>query len=110
MEIEFAGSKMEKNFNSLKSLQKEYGQMAPVIMRRMAILRAAPSLAMVPVRKPERRHELSGDRAGCFAGDLKHPFRLIFEPSLRPIPLKADGGFNLEAVKAIRILEVVDYH
>jgi toxin HigB-1 len=110
MEIGFSSTKMEKIFNSEKLLHKEYGQLAPVIMIRMAVLRAAISLSMVPVLKPERRHALSGDRAGSFAVDLKHPFRLVFEPTLRPVPLKEDGGADLEAIKAIRILEVVDYH
>jgi proteic killer suppression protein len=110
MEIDFASSKMEKIFNSAKLLQKEYGEVAPTIMRRMEILRAALSLSMVPVLPPEKRHEPSGDRAGCFAVYLKHPFRFVFEPSTRPVPLKSDGGYELEAVKAICILEVVDYH
>jgi proteic killer suppression protein len=110
MEIDFANSKMEKTFNSEKMLQKEYGLLASAIMRRMVVLRDSLSLSMVPVLPPERRHELSGDRAGCFAVDLKHPHRLVFEPSNRPAPIKADGGYDLEAIKAIRILEVVDYH
>lgn len=110
MEIEFASSKMEKTFNSAKLLQKEYGELAPSIMRRMAVLQASASLSMVSILPPEKRHELFGDRIGCFAVYLKHPFRLVFEPSARPVPMKSDGGYDLDAIKAIRILEVVDYH
>lgn len=110
MEIGFASSRMEKIFNSEKLLQKEYGEVAPSIMRRMAVLQASASLSMVPVLPPDKRHELFGDRAGCFAVYLKHPFRLVFEPSVRPVPVKNDGGYDLDAIKSIRILEVVDYH
>jgi len=110
MEIEFSSKKMEATFNSGKLLQKEYGQLAPTIMRRMTVLRDSISLSMVPILPPDKCHELHEDRAGCFAVWLKHPYRLVFEPCARPIPVKADGGHDLEAIKAIRILEVVDYH
>lgn len=110
MEIDFTSSKMEKTFNSVKLLQREYGEVAPSIMRRMSVLQNASSLSMVPDLPPDKRHELFGERLGCFAVYLKHPFRLVFEPNVRPFPIKDDGGYDLDAIKAIRILEVVDYH
>ena len=110
MEIEFSGSKLERVCNDSRLLQKEYGHQAPVIMRRLAVLRAAPNLATVPVDKPERRHELVGNRKGTFAVDLKHPFRLIFEPAEDPVPRKDDGGIDLQRVDSIRILQIEDYH
>ena len=73
-------------------------------------MRAAPTLAHVPVTKPDRLHELSGDRKGCFAVDLKHPYRLVFEPADDPVPRKEDGGIQKEKVVSIRILSVEDYH
>ena len=76
----------------------------------MAVLRAAPFLADVPVNKPERRHELTGNRRGTFAVDLKYPYRLVFEPAENPVPRKDDGGIDLERVISIRILKVEDYH
>lgn len=110
MDILFASAKLEKTFNSQKNLQREYGEQAKKIQLRMAVLRAAPSLAHVPVAKPDRLHALSGDRKGCFAVDLKHPFRLIFEPADVPVPRKEDGGIQKEQVVSIRILAVEDYH
>ena len=47
---------------------------------------------------PERRHELSGNRKGQFAVDLKHPQRLIFEPNHNPLPRRADGGLDLKKI------------
>ena len=84
--------------------------MAKAIMRRMAVLKAAGNLALVPTTKPERRHQLKGNREGAFAVDLIHPHRLVFEPNHEPMPLTDDGGIDTERVTAIKILEVIDYH
>ena len=64
---------------------------------------------MVPPLPPNRRHQLSGDRAGQYAVDLPHPYRLIFEPTDTSVQ-EAGGGINTDAVTAITIIEVTDYH
>lgn len=110
MDINFSNKKLEKIFNSDQLLKKAYGEQAHKIRLSMAVLRAASCLAMVSVSKPERRHELAGDRKGIFAVDLKHPFRLIFEPTNIPVPRKEDGGIDLENLISITILKVEDYH
>ncbi len=112
MEIDFKSKKMMKAFNSEKSLQREYGhEQARFIKNRMSVLSAAPKLADVPVEKPERRHELKGDKKNQFAVDLKQPSRLIFEPNHNPIPTAKDGGIDLKTITAIRILKIEkDYH
>lgn len=84
--------------------------MSRVIQIRMAVLSNAQNLSQVPSTPPDRRHMLSGDRAGQYAVDLVHPRRLIFEPNHDPIPRLPDGGVNLKEVTSITILEVVDYH
>ena len=84
--------------------------MAKVIMMRMAVLKAARSLALVPTTPPDRCHQLSGDRHEQFAVDLVHPHRLVFEPSHQPLPRRSDGGIDTEQVTAITILDVIDYH
>lgn len=109
-EISFANSRLEKAFNSARLLKKEFGEQVTKIGLRMAVLRQAPSLAHVPVQKPDRCHALSGNRSGSYAVDLKHPYRLVFEPAEVPVPRKADGGVDLEKVGSIRILGVEDYH
>jgi len=35
---------------------------------------------------------------------------MIFEVANNPIPRKADGGVDLAAVTAIRVVEIKDYH
>ncbi len=111
MNITFRSEKLAKIFNSGKDLVREYGnENANRIKLRMAVLMAANCLDEVPVHPPERRHELSGNRKGQFAVDVKHPQRLIFEPNHNPLPRKADGGLDLRKISAITILGVEDYH
>jgi len=111
MEITFQSSKLTKVFNSEQKLIQEFGpRNARAIIRRMMVLAAAPSLSYVSNRPPERRHELTGNRAGTFAVDIKHPYRIIFGPNHDPLPLKADGGIDPGRVTAVTILGVEDYH
>ena len=111
MEIAFRTRKLEKAFNAADALRKTYGaRMARVIMVRMAVLRAARSLALVPTTRPDRRHQLSGDRDEQFAVDLVQPYRLVFEANHEPVPREEDGGIDTGQVTAITILDVVDYH
>ncbi len=111
MEIVFRTRKLEKAFNSANTLQKTYGaRMAKVIMVRMAVLRAAHNLSMVPNTKPDRRHQLGGDRDEQFAVDLVQPWRLVFKAGHEPAPRAEDGGIDTERVTAITILDVIDYH
>ncbi len=111
MVISFVNRKLAKTFNSENELMKTYGKNNSIIIkRRLELLRAAPTLNDVPHSKPERRHELAGDRKGEFTVDLKHPFRLVFQPDHDPVPIKKDGGIDLNAVTAIMILNVEDPH
>lgn len=111
MDIFFRSNNLAKVMNEEKRLRTEYGlNNAKQIRLRLAVLAAASCLADVPTTPPDRRHQLSGDRDGCFAVDGHHPFRVIFEPAHHPLPRKGDGGLDLRKVTAITILDVVDYH
>ena len=81
-----------------------------MIMRRMKVLEMAPTLADVPSEKPEKRHELTGNRKGEFAVYVKYPYRITFVPNHSPVPKMKDGGIDLTRVTAIEILKVEDYH
>ena len=111
MEISFRTTKLRKVLNSERLLKKEYGeQNARLIMKRLVVLSAAPSLKDVSHQRPERRHELTGSRAGEFAVDIAQPFRLVFRPALDPVPKLEDGGIDLVRVTSVEILSVEDYH
>jgi len=111
VDISFKSRKLAKVFNSEKELLRKYGKrMGMLIKRRMMVLRSAPTLEDVPYKRPERRHELTGERKGTFAIDLEHPYRLVFKPEHNPLPRREDGGIDLRKATAITILDVEDYH
>ena len=111
MDITFKTTKMAKIFNSSKLLIKKYGQdKAKKIEMRLDLLEAAENLGKVPVSPPHHRHELKGNRKGLFAVDLTGNYRLVFVPDHDPVPIRKDGGLDLEQITAIRILDVEDYH
>jgi toxin HigB-1 len=110
MKIAFASQKLQKIFNSEKELNKKYGALqAKKIMIRMKVLESSVNLEEVSPQKPERRHQLKGERKDQFAVDLVHPFRLVFKPDREPV-LTPDGGIDLKQVTGVIILNVEDYH
>lgn len=114
MDISFKNTKLEKQFNEGKQLEKIHGsQRARKIRIRMAALRAAISLYdfWPPKSDAGRCHELiQGERKGQLSVDLDHPYRLIFVPNHEPVPVKPDGGLDWEQVTAIMIIGVENTH
>jgi proteic killer suppression protein len=110
MEISFATPRLRATCESESKLQREHGRpCAKKLRARLADLEAASTLAAVR-QLPGRCHELDGDRKGQLSIELSGALRLILEPTLNPPPMKDDGGLSWEAVDAVRILEIVDYH
>ena len=111
MEVLFRTTKLQRICNSEREITRHYGQeRGNLLKRRLADISAANSLAELSLLPQARCHPLSGDRAGQFAVNLAHPFRLILEPADEPVPLKPDGGIDLGRVTRICIVEVIDYH
>ncbi len=110
MEIVFASRKLEKGCNIGREGDRMWGQNARKVRQRLVELAAANTLADVGKIPPARLHPLKGNRQGQFAVDVKHPFRLIFEPAHDPIPTKEDGGMDLERITRIRVIGIEDYH
>ena len=113
MEIYYQDRKLAKTCNSESLLAREYGPKCAVLIRRR--LRQFGEVENLEALRSSskskgRCHELKGERAGTLAVDVKHPYRLIFEPANDPLPRKPDGGLDWAAVTAIRILSVEDYH
>ena len=74
-------------------------------MERLNDLRGAANLDDLK-GVPGRYHELTGNRAGQWACDLDHPYRLIFKPVMN-----SDGNvIGLIVEQTVSILEIVDYH
>lgn len=110
--VTYYGEKsMERVFNSQRQLVRKFGaEQAGAIARRLGQLRAANTLSILGHLPPLRCHQLKGNRSGQFSVDLRHPYRLIFEPADDPVPVGDDGSIDRSKVTAVRIVEVVDYH
>ena len=111
MDIFFKTRKLARVFNSQRELRKQYGdRMARTIAIRLAVLKNARRLSMVPVTLPDRRHGLAGKRKKQYAVDLVHPYRLVFEPRRSSAGAGSVADHDAGDVTAITIVEVMDYH
>lgn len=113
MDISFKNTKLKKEFNEGKLLEKIHGGLrAKKIRHRLSELRAASTLNdfWPPKSGPSRCHELTGDRKGQLSIDLDHPYRLIFAPNHKPVPIKLDSGLDWKHVTAIMIIGIEDTH
>ncbi len=101
MDISFQDSRFARQFQKKSLLQKKQGAVrARKLYQRLDDLGAADTLETM-YHLPGRFHPLTGDRAGQFALDLDHPYRLILEPDHNPVPRKEDGGIDLTAVTGV---------
>ena len=114
MDIYVCDNKLRRAVQDETSCKRRYGaDMTKKLMLRLNTLRAAASLAdfWPPKSGPERCHELRGDRAGTFSVDLKHPYRLLFEPSAATMPTDcSDAQRRWESITSIDILAIEDTH
>ena len=110
IDISWADRKLAKDCATDRAGVRRFGpQQWEALRRRLAVLRAAPTLADMR-GTPGRLHPLGADRAAQYALDLRGPSRLVFEPDHEPLPEQPAGGLDETKVTAIRIVEVVDYH
>jgi plasmid maintenance system killer protein len=110
MDVSFASERLAELLQSSKALTREYGhENAKTVGARLNSLFAAENLQVVATL-PGRLEELKGDRAGTFSLRLKHGYRLIFAPREPDSARRADGTLDWLRVRAVIVLEVVDYH
>ncbi|AYG03612.1 type II toxin-antitoxin system RelE/ParE family toxin [Gryllotalpicola protaetiae] len=109
MDVDFEDESFRREAESHRTLVRRNGdKRASLIERRLNTLRAVDNVAdLRPL--PGRFHPLSADRAGEWACDLDHPYRLVFEAT-PPTPTLPDGGVDWSWVTRITIRGVVDYH
>ncbi len=84
--------------------------MANLIRRRLDQLVAADDLEMLRSLPQARCHELTGNRKGQIAVDVRHPKRMILKSVDDPLPKKDDGGLDWTRITKVGIQEIVDYH
>lgn len=111
MDILFRTTKLAKECNEFRLLQKVHGERrARLIRRRLDDLRAASNLMDISHLPPPRMHQLKGERQGQISLDLDHPYRLLIAVANKPVPKKDNGSVNLSRVTAVTILGVEDTH
>ena len=111
VDVYFKTRKLARVFNSERELKKRYGdRMARTIAIRLAVLKNARNLSMVPASPPDRLHKLAGKRKNQYAVDLVQPWRLVFEPAQGAGVTGMAAGRDVGGARAITIVEVVDYH
>jgi plasmid maintenance system killer protein len=110
VEISYKTRKLEKQLTDPFELVKSFGLLAKKIKMRLKNLSDADNLGVLRSLPATGCHELSGNRQGQLAVNISVNYRLVFEPANEPVPFKADGGLNWNAVTKIRIIEIVDYH
>lgn len=110
MIITFADKRLRKYANDDSMAIKKMGnKRAKIYKRRLEDLAIAESFADLEFL-PGRFHQLSENRQNKWACDLDHPYRLVFEPSNKPIPMDKDGKQILLEIKCVEIIEVTNYH
>lgn len=110
MEIKFKDKKLARLANDDRKMLKELGSIrAKILRRRLTQLLTVATLEEVR-NLPGNFHELKDNRKGQWACDLDQPYRLIFTPQERPIPLNEDGQYIWIEITAIEIIEIINYH
>jgi len=110
MEITIEDKKLRNTLESEKKLKGKYGKLASRIMQRLDELRSFETLEALQQEMPHIHcHELKGDKKGMLAVNISGNYRLLFKPH-EPQPLKPDGGLDWKQIKAIIIIDIVDYH
>lgn len=110
MDITFANKKLEKLANNFGLAQRKMGNdRATKYHQRLGDMRDVESYNDLQ-SLPGNFHNLSGDRNGQWSCSLDHPYRLIFEPGVQPVPTNEHGTPVLTEMKIVYIIEIVDYH
>ncbi|NQU73922.1 MAG: type II toxin-antitoxin system RelE/ParE family toxin [Candidatus Omnitrophica bacterium] len=105
MEISFKNARIKKECEDYKKLVREYGSLqARKIVARINEFNSAESLYDISRLPQARLHKLSGDLKGCFAVDVKHPYRIII------LPLDGEAA-DLKTITKIKIEKIYhNYH
>lgn len=110
MDITFANKKLEKWANNFVLAQKKLGNDRAIkYHQRLGDMRDVESFNDLQYL-PGNFHNLSSNRNGQWSCSLDHPYRLIFEPAVRPVPINEHGTPILSEMKIVEIIEITDYH
>jgi proteic killer suppression protein len=109
VEIFFKNANLARMLNEEARLVTAFdAKTAQQIRHRLAVLAASATLADVPTRPPDGRHQLAGNPEQRFAVYTEPPCRIVFEPT-SPAPRTAGGRLDLRKVNAITILKIIGH-
>ena len=110
MDITFANRKLRKCANDDRYALKEFGKKRfNIFKKRMTAFFVAKNLEELRFQ-PGHWHELAGNRKGQWACSLDEPYRLVFEPFNKPIPIDDSGKYIWIKIIAVEIIEITNYH
>ncbi len=110
MEITFTDKKLEKLANDDRKMVRVMGQIRATLLRRR-LTQLANAETLEDVRNlPGNYHELSQNRKGQWGCDLDQPYRLVFTPMERPIPVNNSGQYIWLEIAGVEIIEIINYH
>ena len=94
---------------SLHGLRRSFASLTEWLEIPAGVLRFAYTLEEL-IDLPGNYHELTNNRKGQWACDLDQPYRMIFKPHESPIPTNNNGQYLWREIKAVEVIEVVNYH
>jgi proteic killer suppression protein len=107
VDISFRTERLQRVCSRLDLLIATWGEVEGRTMaRRLAVLRAAPTLADVR-SAPGHCRELPRRGDSCLYVDLGTAYRIVLVPRT-PVPANLDGSLDWERVKRIMIVDVID--
>ena len=110
MNITFANKRLEKWGNNFALAQRKLGNdRATKYHQRLGDIKDDDSFADLEFL-PGNFHSLTANRNRQWSCSLDHPYRLIFEPAIKPVPCNKHGTPILAEMKIVEIIEIVDYH
>jgi len=111
IQVKFQKPELQQAFQDEKAAQRLFSdaKRARLYQRRIKDLEAVETLAHMSAY-PGGCHPLKGTRSGLYSLRLWGGLRLVIVPAHNPLPLKDDGGLDLDRVTAIEISSVEDYH
>ena len=108
MIVHYLDSRMRTICLEAKEATRALGaESARKLQRRLSDLGAARNVSELPAGRP---HPYKGNKEKRFSLDLAAGQRLLFVPTLDPVPRKSDGGIDWDAVSEVTIVFIGDNH
>jgi len=96
--------KIEKSLSSKEEIKKNYTKFYKKIVIRLSELSYAKNLASIPtMKKPARKHKLSGDLKEYWSVDISPNYRLLFKPYYSNVQ-------DESKITEIQIEKIIDDH